>query len=211
LQLKVEIRPSFEDISFKCQRCGACCHHRRPEEFGDLVAQDQLKEFWKKSNLIYLSEKDIDNISRRTRLDPSAFVDTLYDEKRGSVKIAEDGAKVILDLPVFQRKDDSTCVFFGEKGCEIYSLRPVACRLFPFRVEEDTAPDGSIILRIGYNESCPGIGKGKSVDIKKLEKLVLKQFSERVEAVVPKVQRLRIAGKIKSDAEIYRTVPRGQK
>ncbi len=56
---RVIVKAVFEDIKFQCQRCGSCCHHKRPLEFDDLVPMEQLKEFWEKSNLIYLTEKDV--------------------------------------------------------------------------------------------------------------------------------------------------------
>ena len=62
-------------------------------------------------------------------------------------------------------------------------------------------------LEMGYNPTCPGMGKGKEPDKKKLEKLVLNQFVERMEAIAPTVQRLRMEGKILPDARIYRTMP----
>ena len=207
MPLKVEIKTTFQAVSFRCQRCGSCCHHRRPEEFGDLVPQERMTEFWEKSNLIYLTEKDIDRISRKTRMDPGEFVDTLYEENKGSIRVEDSGTKVILDLPVMKTKEDGTCVFYEEGGCKIYPLRPVACRLFPFLVTEDSTPHGDILLRIGYNPTCPGMGKGKDVEIKKLEKLVVDQFSQRMEFVGPRIQKLRIEGKILPGARIYRTMP----
>lgn len=205
----MEIRATFGNARFKCQRCGSCCHHRRPDEFDDLVPPERQAEFWQKSNLIYLTEKDIDKISKKTSLDPEEFVDTLYDEKKGSVRIEDGGKKVILDLPVMKSKDsDGSCVFFKDgKGCSIYPIRPTACRLFPFVVVERSGSQGSIILDIKYNPTCPGMGKGKEPDRKKLEKLVASQFAERMEAIGPRVQRLRMEGKIMPDAAIYRTMP----
>jgi Fe-S-cluster containining protein len=209
LPFRVEIRTAFGSARFRCQRCGSCCHHRRPDEFEDLVPPERQAEFVEKSNLIYLTEKDIDAISRKTGLDPEEFVDTLYDEKKGSVRVEESGKKVILDLPVMKsRESDGACVFFEEgKGCAIYPVRPTACRLFPFVVVERSGPSGGIILEIKYNPTCPGMGVGKEPDRKKLEKLVLDQFIERMEAIGPKVQRLRMEGKILPDARIYRTMP----
>ena len=205
----MEIRAAFGSARFRCQRCGSCCHHRRPDEFEDLVPPERQAEFWQKSNLIYLTEKDIDKISRRAGLAPEVFVDTLYDDKEGSVRVEDGGKKVILDLPVMKsRESDGSCVFFEEgKGCTIYPVRPTACRLFPFVVVEKSGPSGGIILEIVYNPTCPGMGKGKEPDRKRLEKLVLDQFTERMEAIGPKVQRLRMEGKILPDARIYRTMP----
>ncbi len=202
------IRTNFDDIRFACQRCGSCCHHRRPEEFDDLVPLDRLKEFWQKSNLIYLTSEDIDKIGRRAGLQPGDFVDTLYeyDGCGCCVKTEDSGRKVILDLPVMKSKEDTTCIFYKE-GCGVYHVRPKACRLFPFRVEEETTPEGDILLNIGYNSSCPGIGKGKVVDKKSLEKLVTDQFMERAQSVTSEIQKLRKNGKLIKEAQIYRTMP----
>jgi Fe-S-cluster containining protein len=209
LPFRVEIRAAFGSARFRCQRCGSCCHHRRPDEFEDLVPPERQAKFVEKSNLIYLTEKDIEKISRRTGLGPEEFVDTLYDDKKGSVRVEDGGGKVILDLPVMKsRESDGACVYYKEgKGCTIYPVRPTACRLFPFVVVEKSGPEGGIILEIKYNPTCPGMGKGKAPDRRKLEKLVLDQFAERMEAIGPKVQRLRMEGKILPDARIYRTMP----
>ena len=203
---KVIVKTTFGDITFQCQRCGTCCHHRRPQEFDDLIPLERLKEFWEKSNLIYLTEKDINNISRRSRKKPEEFVDTLFEYDGNSVRVDDDGREVILDLPVMKSKEDTSCVFYKE-GCSMYSVRPKACRLFPFRVEEETTSEGDILLSIGYNPTCPGIGKGVSVDKVKLEKLVVDQFLQRSDSILPRVQRLASEGKIDRCAKIYRTLP----
>jgi len=203
---RVVVFSAFDDIKFKCQRCGSCCHHKRPAEFEDLVPMEQLKEFWEKSNLIYLTQEDIYRITARTGLATGDFVDTLYDYDGKFVRVEEEGKKVILDLPVMRSKEDTTCIFF-ENGCTIYSVRPKACRLFPFRVEEKSTPEGDLILSIGYNPSCPGIGKGKAAAKKDLEKLVIDQFRQRSESISLEVQKLAADGKIQKDAQIYRTLP----
>jgi Fe-S-cluster containining protein len=203
---RVFIKSAFHNIRFKCQRCGTCCHHKRPEEFGDLVPLQRLKEFWEKSNLIYLTGEDIENISRATGLNPSDFADTLYRYNGKFVRVEDSGKRVILDFPVLKSKADKTCVFY-DNGCTIYSVRPKACRLFPFRVEEDTSPQGDILLSISYNESCQGIGKGKIADKKQLETLVGDQFRERSEVVAAEVQILVEEGKIQSNASVFRSHP----
>jgi len=168
-----------------------------------------MAEFLERSNLIYLTEKDIEKISRRTGLEAEEFVDTLFGDKRGSVRVEEEGKVVILDLPVMKsREADGACVFFRDgKGCTIYPVRPAACRLFPFVVVERSGPSGGIVLDIEYNPTCPGMGEGKEPDREKLEKLVAGQFAERMGSVGAQVQRLRIEGKIHPKPRIYRTMP----
>ncbi len=203
---RVLIRSDFHNIRFNCQRCGTCCHHKRPEEFGDLVAIERLKEFWEKSNLIYLTHQDIENISRTTGLNPKKFVDTLFAYDGKSVRIDDSGRRLILDFPVMKSNADTTCVFYNN-GCTIYSIRPKGCRIFPFRVEEETTEEEDIILNIGCNTSCQGVGKGKIADKKSLEKLVADQFMERSESVAAEIQKLAEEGRISSDLKIYRSHP----
>jgi len=208
---RVVVKAIFGNIRFQCQRCGSCCHHKRPLEFDDLIPAEQIEDFWRSSNLIYLTEKDVHAISNRTGMRPPDYVDTLYDYSECYVKIEDEGRRVILDLPVLKSKEDTTCVFYQE-GCSIYSVRPIACRLFPFRVEEETLENGDILLNISCNPTCPGIGMGKMVDKKKLEGLVAEQFLQRSEDISPHIQKLNSSGAIASGARIYRTLPgRGRK
>lgn len=168
-----------------------------------------MAEFLERSNLIYLTGKEIEKISRRTGLEVEEFVDTLYEDKKGSVRVEEGGKKVIIDLPVMKsRESDGACVFFRDgRGCTIYPVRPAACRLFPFVVVERSGTSGGIVLDIRYNPTCPGMGEGKEPDRGKLEKLVAGQFAERMETVGGQVQRLRVEEKILLDARVYRTMP----
>ncbi|MDD1750775.1 MAG: YkgJ family cysteine cluster protein, partial [Methanothrix sp.] len=124
------------------------------------------------------------------------------------VKVEDSGSKIILDLPVLKSKKDTACVLYDpHQGCTVHPARPIACRLFPFRVEEETTPEGDITLRISYNATCPGVGKGKYVDKRVLERLVTDQFLQRSQAVAGEVQTLAAAGRVMSGARVYRTHP----
>jgi len=74
-------------------------------------------------------------------------------------------------------------------------------------VEEETAANSDLLLNINYNPTCPGIGKGKPVDRKKLEKLVKDQFLQRMEDLTPQIERLNASGAISKDARVFRTLP----
>jgi hypothetical protein len=74
-------------------------------------------------------------------------------------------------------------------------------------VEEKSTPEGDIILSIGYNPLCPGIGKGKRATKTDLEKLVVDQFRQRSEQIASELGKLVATGKIRKDAQIYRTNP----
>jgi Fe-S-cluster containining protein len=202
----VIIEAGFDSVSFACQRCGKCCHHRRPKEFGDLIPIELIEEFWERSNLIYLTKRDIERIGNKTGRKAEHFVDTLYRYDGLVVRVEDEGSKVILDLPVMRSKEDTTCIFYHD-GCSVYEERPIACRLFPFRVEESSSPRGDLLLQIGYNPSCPGIGKGVVADKHELVRLVMDQFTQRDESISPVVQKLVKKGKIRKDARVYRTMP----
>lgn len=167
---------------------------------------EEIPEFWRRSNLIYLTPEDIVRISERTGLQASEFVDTLYPYDGNPVKVEDEGRTLILDLPVMRSKEDTTCVFY-DRGCTIYPVRPSACRLFPFLVDEKENQNGDLILMIGYNQSCPGIGHGPLTAKRKLSRLVADQFLQRSESVAPVVQRLYSEGRIKRDAKVCRTHP----
>jgi hypothetical protein len=51
------------------------------------------------------------------------------------------------------------------------------------------------------------MGKGKRVDKRKLEKLVVDQFLQRTEDITPHIQRLKASGAIAAQARIFRTLP----
>lgn len=52
---------------------------------------------------------------------------------------------------------DGDCVFLGPGGCQVYSVRPVQCRTFPFWRDLVQSPGRWECEK----ERCPGIGRGR--------------------------------------------------
>jgi hypothetical protein len=70
-------------------------------------------------------------------------------------------------LGVYLKKRDGKCIFY-DGGCKIYSIRPIACRKYPFYLREK----GCELSEYGINgkkvhvfldKFCSGIGCGKDV------------------------------------------------
>lgn len=172
-----------------------------------MIPPEQVQRFVERSNLIHLNEDEISRISRSCGLSPEEFVDTLHPYDGRTVRISDDGSKVVLDIPVLKSNADTTCVFY-DNGCKIYPHRPRACRLFPFRISEREIA-GDVILSIDYNPGCPGIGKGDYADTRKIGKLAVEIFSRRMNAVSRETKELIASGFIKPGAVVYRTMPGG--
>jgi len=84
------------DALFKCRNCGVCC-----KGYGGT----------------YLSNSDIDNISRFINADPKKFVD-LYCALSGN-------------RPVLAQREDGYCIFW-DLLCTIHPVKPLMCRKWPF-------------------------------------------------------------------------------
>lgn len=63
------------------------------------------------------------------------------------------------------KRKNSQCIFLDDNGlCEIYRNRPLACKVYPFF-------QSPLSGEIFYDQLCPGIGRGKNVDLIKIRKL----------------------------------------
>lgn len=102
---------------FNCQKCGDCC-----KGYGGT----------------YVSETDIDAISRYIGEDPERFV---------AVYCSRSGKKLILT----QRKD-GYCIFW-DLICTIHPVKPRMCRIWPFIESILVDPINWRIMA----DSCPGI------------------------------------------------------
>lgn len=68
------------------------------------------------------------------------------------------------------RKDENgTCIFLRENKCDIYSIRPLICRFYPFELID--LPDKK--YEFLFTNECLGISKGKRMKKEHFTKLFL--------------------------------------
>ena len=70
-----------------------------------------------------------------------------------------EGRRSLLEHP------NGDCIFFKDRGCIVYPLRPRQCRTFPFWPE-------NLRSRRAWEElkdECPGVGKGRLFLLKEIQ------------------------------------------
>ncbi len=105
---------------------------------------------------VYLTKDDIEKASKHFGIDFDSFIKTYC-------RLVDFGPYFLVSL---QETPDYDCIFLSSKGCAIYDARPLQCRTYPFwknvmESEESWKREG---------ESCPGIGKGRIVSKREIEK-----------------------------------------
>jgi Fe-S-cluster containining protein len=68
----------------------------------------------------------------------------------------------LIELP------DGRCIFYNDKGCGIYAVRPRQCRTFPFWPSIIASREAWTRCQ----EECPGIGKGRLFSAEEIEALL---------------------------------------
>ena len=121
---------------FECRRCGDCC-----KGFGGT----------------YLTDEDIEAISRYTGLHP---------EKLIARYCSRSGSKLVL-----AQRLDGRCIFWDEL-CTIHPVKPRMCRKWPFIESILVDADNWLIMA----DSCPGIQT--DVPIAAVQKYVKKILGE---------------------------------
>ena len=124
---------------FECRKCGDCC-----KGYGGT----------------YLSEEDIEAISRFIGSDPGRFV-AQYCSLSGT-------------KPVLAQRSDGYCIFW-DKICTIHPVKPQMCRKWPF-IESLLADAKNWLIMAG---SCPGINPG--VPLTKVQEYVERLFGSRTD------------------------------
>lgn len=86
----------------------------------------------------FVFEEEIDALSRASGLPSSAFIAKRYTsdgEAYNSLKSHKSG-----------------CIFFAGGSCQVYDIRPLDCRLFPFDIRADSK---GVLFWIVYTTLCP--------------------------------------------------------
>jgi hypothetical protein len=124
-------------VRFQCTKCGACCGN----------AQERIRH-------ILLLGTEAEQIAAATSQPISAF----------AVKVE---GKAPYSYEVKKTAEDGKCVFLENNHCNIYALRPLICRFYPFELKIAANQKHEFL----YTEECPGIGKGKILDKNYFKKL----------------------------------------
>jgi Fe-S-cluster containining protein len=72
-----------------------------------------------------------------------------------------------------RKTSDGKCTFLKDNLCTIYSIRPLICRFYPFRLDDL----GNQKYIFSYTEECPGVGSGPQLKRKFFSKLYV-EFME---------------------------------
>jgi Fe-S-cluster containining protein len=146
-----ELEPNSDNAPprFECTRCGACCSAR------DLI--------------VTLTGRDIARIAVGLGLDARQLLraidfyvssngETLPAGLQHTPQVMTEKGRAIIAL---KKSESGSCVFLDNNLCLIHSIRPGACRAFPFFFSDE---GGTTAWGLSAMKSiCPGLGKGKRV------------------------------------------------
>ena len=109
---------------------------------------------------VYLSKDDLKRFSKYFKISLKNFKDKYCQTTDGFIHLVE--------KPEFE----GNCIFLKEKKCSVYESRPSQCRTWPFWNENMNTKVWNKDISI----NCPGIGKGKLLNKKEIEKLLKEDF-----------------------------------
>jgi Fe-S-cluster containining protein len=110
---------------------------------------------------VYLSNKDIIRFSKYFKLSLKKFQDKYCQITDGFIHLIE------------KKKLEGNCIFLKDKRCSVYEGRPSQCRTWPFWNENMNSKIWSENISI----NCPGVGKGKVIKAKAIEKFLKEDLS----------------------------------
>ena len=118
------------ELLFKCRKCGECC-----KGYGGT----------------FLTDKEIEDISRYINTDPKGFIAQF--------------CNLSGNRPVLAQRKDGYCIFWDQL-CMIHPVKPLMCRKWPFLESILVDTNNWLIMA----DSCPGIQP--DIDMDALEKIV---------------------------------------
>jgi Fe-S-cluster containining protein len=133
-------------LQFSCTRCSACCRYE--------------------SGYVFLSDKDVDRLAAGQNMAKDAFIKTYCRW------VAFGGGLEYLSL---KEKTGYDCIFW-QKGCSVYTSRPLQCRNFPFWDSIMASPEAWNSAKSG----CPGMGKGELHTMARIEACLEERLAEPV-------------------------------
>ena len=142
---------------FTCQRSGKCCTH--PQIVVTLTHKD-LWELFQESQGIEELKQLIQFMVIKKNEDAERLV------LRNIKTIDGHGSFILRKTP------SNKCIFYNEQelSCNIHTIRPQACRNFPFAFNKDKN-QLSISLVKNASSFCMGIGKGKEYTKEELQNI----------------------------------------
>ena len=110
---------------------------------------------------VYLSDKDLIRFSKYFNLSLKKFKDKYCQITNGFIHLIE------------KNELEGNCIFLQNKRCSVYKGRPSQCRTWPFWNENMNSKVWSEDISI----NCPGVGKGKIIKTKTIEKMLKEDFN----------------------------------
>ncbi len=109
---------------------------------------------------VYLSDVDLKRFSKYFKISLKTFIEKYCQITDGFIHLVE------------KSKFDGNCIFLKEKKCSVYDNRPNQCRTWPFWNDNMNAK----VWNKDISVNCPGIGKGKLINKKQIEKFLKEDF-----------------------------------
>ena len=108
-----------------------------------------------KHGYVYLSKKDLKKLSSHFKLEIKDFKMEYCSKTDGFIHLKE-------------ISKNEECIFLKNTKCKVYKNRPTQCRTWPFWPENMN----SKIWNKDVVNFCPGIGKGKLINMEKIENVL---------------------------------------
>ena len=114
---------------------------------------------------VYLSDNDLRRFSKYFKLSIKRFKDKYCQITDGFTHLIE------------KNELEGNCIFLNDKKCSVYKSRPSQCRTWPFWNENMD----SKVWNEDISINCPGVGKGKIITPKAIEKFLKKDLANEKE------------------------------